>query len=265
MYANAEIKARLPAAVRPTVEGCTWFDSSGGYSQTRTIRLELPGQPSRFLKVAPESHWRELRSEKDRLEWLWGKLPVPEVLSFEEERGKEFLLLSEIPGSDAASLPNGGSSADVVRLLATGLRMVHEVSIDRCPFDMSLQGEIERVRFNVANGLVDEADLESQHHGKTAEDLLQEVLSTRPADEDLVFTHGDYCLPNILIDGNEIAGFVDWSRAGVADRYKDIALVIRSLRWNLDEHLEKDFFDAYGISDPDEAKIEYYILLDEFW
>jgi aminoglycoside phosphotransferase len=105
--------------------------------------------------------------------------------------------------------------------------MAHEVSIDQCPFDMSLQGEIERVRFNVTNGLVDEADLESQHQGKSAEDL--------------VFTHGDYCLPNILIDGNEIAGFVDWSRAGVADRYKDIALVIRSLRWNLDEHLEKDF------------------------
>ncbi len=259
-----EIKTILPQAIRRLVEGYTWFDSSGGYSQTSTFRLNRRGE-SRFLKVAPISHWRELRSEKDRLVWLSGQLPVPEVLSFVEDHGKEFLLMSALPGSDASSIPGGDSSPDVVRLLAAGLRMVHEISIDQCPFDTSLQGEIERVRFNVANGLVNEAEFDNHRRGQSAQDLFEELLSSRPADEDLVFTHGDYCLPNVLIDGNEVAGFVDWSRAGVADRYKDIALVIRSLRWNLGEYLERDFFDVYGISDPDEPKIEYYMLLDEFW
>ena len=117
----------------------------------------------------------------------------------------------------------------------------------------------------MVNGLVDEEDIADSHQGKSAQDLYKEFVSAIPGDEDLVFTHGDYCLPNVLIDGTEIAGFVDWSRAGIADRYKDIALVIRSLRWNLAEELEGDFFDAYGISEPDAAKIAFYMLLDEFW
>ena len=261
----AEIKTILPSHVGRMVGGFEWTDSSGGYTQTSTYRLELQGQPSRFLKVAPKSHWDELRSEKDKLKWLKGKLPVPDVLAFGEEHGTEFLLLSAIPGLEASSLPDGDSSPGVVRLLAAGLRMVHEVPIDRCPFDMSLQAELEMVRFNVANGFVDEAEFESNNQGKSAEDLFEELLSTRLADEDLVFTHGDYSLPNVLIGGNDVAGFVDWSRAGIADRYKDIALVIRSLRRNRTEHLEREFFEAYGISDPDGAKVEYYMLLDEFW
>ena len=261
----AEVRAILPTPLRRLVEGYTWLDTTGGYSQTRTFRLDRWGQTSRFLKVAPMSHWRELRSEKERLEWLDGELPVPQVLWFQENADKEFLLLSALPGSDAASLADGDLSTDIVRLLATGMRTVHEVPVDECPFDRSLEGEIERVRFNVVNGLVDEDEIEDQHQGKSAQDLFELLLSTRPADEDLVFTHGDYSLPNVLIDGTEIAGFVDWSRAGVGDRYKDIALVVRSLRSNPGEHLERDLFQAYGISEPDQAKIAFYILLDEFW
>ena len=167
-----EIKTILPSAVGQMVDGYYWSDSSGGYTQTSTFRLELQGKPSRFLKGAPKSHREELRSEKDKLKWLKEKLPVPEVLAFEEGHGNEFLLLSALPGLDASSLPNGNSSPGVVRLLAAGLRMVHEVPIDQCPFDMSLKVELEMVRFNVVKGFVDEANFESYHQGKSAEDLF---------------------------------------------------------------------------------------------
>src|SRR3712207_8939854 len=32
--------------------------------------------------------------------------------------------------------------------------------------------------------------------GRTAHELFETLLRTRPASEDLVLTHGDYCLPN---------------------------------------------------------------------
>ena len=92
-----------------------------------------------------------------------------------------------------------------------------------------------------------------------------ELLSTRPSIEDLVFTHGDYCLPNVLLLGGELTGFVDWGRAGVADLYKDIALVLRSLEKNTGEDLADMFFEAYGLSSRDADRVEYYKLLDEFW
>jgi len=54
--------------------------------------------------------------------------------------------------------------------------------------------------------------------------LLQELLDKKPAGEDLIFTHVDYCLPNIIINNWDISGFIDWDSGGIAGRYQDLAL-----------------------------------------
>ena len=75
--------------------------------------------------------------------------------------------------------------------------MIHSIPVDQCPFDGTLANDIEAARFNVVNGLVDEDDFDDVRQGRSAEDLFRELLINRPAEEDLVFTHGDYCLPNM--------------------------------------------------------------------
>ncbi len=95
--------------------------------------------------------------------------------------------------------------------------------------------------------------------------MFQELLATKPANEDLVFTHGDYCLPNIIINNGDISGFIDWGRGGIADRYQDLALAARSLAYNFDAEWIKLLFKEYGIENIDYSKIEYYKLLDEFF
>jgi kanamycin kinase/aminoglycoside 3'-phosphotransferase-2 len=72
-------------------------------------------------------------------------------------------------------------------------------------------------------------------------------------------------LPNIIINGTGISGFIDWGRAGISDPYQDIALAIRSLRFNWGDEYVKSMVKAYGIDEPDWEKVEFYILLDEFF
>src|ERR1700681_345712 len=109
-----------------------------------------------------------------------------------------------------------GGPERFVGFLAHGLLQIHSLPIDDCPFDQKLAVKIEAARVRVENGLVDETDFDAKRLGRSAQDLYSEVLQCRPTEEDLVFTHGDYCLPNVIIANDAVSGFVDWGRAGIA-------------------------------------------------
>jgi aminoglycoside phosphotransferase len=81
----------------------------------------------------------------------------------------------------------------------------------------------------VRAGLVDEWDFDDERQGRKAADVLAEVEASRVAGEQRALTHGDPCLPNAIFDGAAFSGFIDCSRAGVADPYQDLALAARSL------------------------------------
>lgn len=143
--------------------------------------------------------------------------------------------------------------------------MIHSVDIKNCPFDQRLSIKLKEAEYRMVNGLVDEYDFDDIQQKKKAVDLFQKLLTTKPANEDLVFTHGDYCLPNIIINNGDISGFIDWGRGGIADRYQDLALAARSLAYNFDAKWIPLLFKEYGIDNIDYSKIEYYKLLDEFF
>jgi aminoglycoside phosphotransferase len=203
--------------------------------------------------------------EKLKLEWLAPRpLPVPEVLLFIPEEAADYLLLSEIPGAPAS---DDALKQDVPRLieqLADGLHTIHGLPIEDCPFPAQSDLKIETARQRMLDKLIDESDFDEIRHGETAEKLFGELVATAPAEEDLVFTHGDYCLPNVLLENGKVSGFVDWGNAGIADRYQDIALLARSVRYNFSADWTKFLFDTLGI-EPDLKKIDFYQLLDEFF
>jgi len=205
-----------------------------------------------------------LGDEAERLRWLDGKVQVPRVLSFLVEDDWEHLLMTGLPGLNGVDAGREDPSA-VVLGLAGALRQLHAQSIAACPFDETVERRIERAHEQVRSGLVDESDLDEERRGRTAESLLPELHSSRPAGESRVLTHGDPCLPNVMFDGARVAGFIDCDRAGVADPYQDLALASRSISDNLGHEWVATFFREYGLPDPDRQKLAFYRLLDEFF
>lgn len=61
------------------------------------------------------------------------------------------------------------------------------------------------------------------------------------------FIHGDFCLPNIMLDDWKFGSFIDVGLAGVGDKHIDIYWVLWSLNYNLGTDKYTDYFlDLYG-------------------
>ena len=59
--------------------------------------------------------------------------------------------------------------------------------------------------------------------------------------------HGDYCLPNVILDDWRFSGFVDLDCAGVGDRHVDVYWALWTLWFNLHTDAYGDrLLDAYG-------------------
>lgn len=252
-----------PPALRASLAGARRRPVTIGMSGARVWRMTADGRPDRYLKHASGAQARELREERERLAWLRGRAPVPDVEGWAEDGRGAWLLLSAVPGVMAHEA--------LVRALGEELRRIHELPIADCPFDESLDARLARAAWNIAQGIVNVAELRAER-GVEPGALLARLAATCPGEPpgDRVFVHGDYCLPNILITPDQdgaprVSGLLDWGRAGVSDRYRDLAIGARSLRYNLGPGWEPLYFAASGLSAPDPERLAWYEALDELF
>lgn len=242
-----------------------------GESGASVWRCGMDGAPTLYLKTAALAAELRLDEEAERLRWMKEhELPVPAVREYGHTDHAEFLLLDEVPGVAASDPTWRRFLPEVVAALGEGLARLHRTRIADCPFDHRLARQVNEACRRVAAGRVREDDFDEERAGRRATDLLTELLATTPKGEDLVFSHGDFCLPNVVLDRAadgtlQIAGLIDCGRAGVADRYQDLALAVRSITHNLGRGWVRPFLSAYGLPHPQPERLRFYTLLDEFF
>lgn len=209
------------------------------------------------------------------MQWLDGRLSVPEIIAHEKKNGKSYLLMTKAAGKMACDESYMSDPEQLTSFLAQALQTLWQVDISDCPLDWSLDRKLRAARYTVENNHADTENVESDTYGengfKDPEDLLRWLTANRPAEE-LVMSHGDFCLPNIYIQDGKFT-FIDLGRTGIADKWCDIALCYRSLLHNYSgkyggkvypDYDPNMLFDKLGLA-PDWEKIRYYILLDELF
>ena len=263
---GADRQPNLSVELQTLLAGCAMTANSIGHSGSAVYRIHDFQGRAAYLKISPSAWNMTLSGERDALNWLKSKAPVPELLYFETYNGMDYILTSEIAGQDASRDANLAHPEQTVRLYAEGLRMLHRIPIKECPLDRTLTSKLKLAERRIEEGLVGEDNLEAENGNRQPIEIYRELLDSQPRKEDLVFAHGDYCMPNVILGGDRVAGFIDLGGAGIADRYQDLALAVRSLRHNYQTDEYKSLFMAcYGLRDWDEEKIDYYILLDELF
>ena len=203
-----------------------------GCSNTEVLRVIGKGE-RQYLKIQAGDSLVSFQCDVDAIGWLEGRVNVPRVLDHDIDGDFEYLLMTEVAGKNCCELQGKMASRDITACLAEGLREIHAIPIGDCPFDQTVEAKLAGARVNLEHNLVDEGDFDQRRQGSKGSDVYRYLVDNRPQERHLVFGHGDYCLPNVLISRGKVSGFVDLGRSGVCDIYNDLAIASRRIVHNL--------------------------------
>jgi kanamycin kinase len=244
-------KPPLPSCLLKYTIGAQIFDSS--CSPEAKVYF-IDGKEPLYLKRAETS---TLESEAKMTNYFHSIDLGVEVLEYLNCDGYDWMLTRAARGEDCTHSDYLSDPKRLARLLGEELRRLHSVD----PFASPIQNRLE-----VYNNTVIE------NYKKKQFDLSYLTDSQKHLDIDGAFgyysenakrlksdtlIHGDYCLPNVLLDEWRLSAFIDLGNSGVGDRHIDIFWGAWTLKFNLgtDEYRE-DFLSAYGKDVIDESLID---------
>ncbi|HVZ39270.1 MAG TPA: APH(3') family aminoglycoside O-phosphotransferase [Candidatus Kapabacteria bacterium] len=218
-----------------------------------------------YLKFAPAGSMEDLDAERQRLVWLAGRLPVPEVRGWWSDAGGSYLLISELHGATSSDERWKNQPRRLIERIVEGMRTIHAVPLEDCPFRNTLESELREAKRRIEAGEIDRAGFMADAGGRTPEEVYEDLAARKGMIVENTFTHGDYCMPNIIIDPESIVGFIDWGIAGSADPHRDLMAMADSVSFNLGEEYRALFFEVYGAEQVNHEIIRYYTLLDYYF
>jgi kanamycin kinase len=145
------------------------------------------------------------------------------------------------------------------------LAFLHSLPFDGCPVSNHTETYLARAEKNYRAGDYSKDEFPDNWGYRTAEeafDVIQKNARTLQTD---TLLHGDYCLPNILLNDWNFSGFIDLGNGGVGDRQVDIFWGVWTLFFNLktDRYRER-FIDAYGRSRVDAERLKTVAAIEVF-
>ena len=130
--------------------------------------------------------------------------------------------------------------------------MLHEEGCEGCPVADRMSDYFATVEQNYKRGAFDLSFSEFD----TPEEAFNYAMSLKNRFKRDTLLHGDYCLPNVILDGFRFSGFIDLGCGGVGDRHVDLFWGAWTLKFNLKTDSYKNiFYDAYGRELIDEEMI----------
>lgn len=123
----------------------------------------------------------------------------------------------------------------------------------------------QRVGENYRKGMFDPSVLLPQFGIKSREEAYQIFARDHHLFSADTLIHGDYCLPNIIVNNRRFSCFIDVGLAGLFDRHVDLFWGVWSLNYNLGTDAYSDrFLDSYGRDRVDERLLRLVCACEAF-
>ena len=251
----------FPAEYRSLLTGAEVYDSSCSPA-ARVYFIDRDG--GYYLKTQPVAKG-SLRAEAEKTRFFFEKELGAEVLSYATYGDSDWLLTRRVMGEDCTHADYLSAPARLAGLLGELLRGLHELSAEGHPAPDYLDKYLALAESNYRTGNFDPAHFPDNFGYTSAEEAWNTLCEGRHLLKADTLIHGDYCLPNIMLNGWQFSGFIDLGNSGVADRHIDLFWGAWTLGFNLHTDMYRGrFFDAYGRDKVDEDLIRVVAAAEVF-
>ena len=235
----------FPEQFRPLLASAKVYDSSCS-PIAKVWFLDTEG--GLYLKSAPLGN---LESEVKMTAYFHSKGLGAEVIAYHQDT-RDWLLTRAIPGEDCTFPAYLEDPKRLSETLGIQLRQLHSLDFSDCPIIRN-DSYKAYARYMYENRLFDSSEYPDCWGYDTPEEAWHIVETQGHLLKQDVLLHGDYCLPNVMLDNWKFSGFIDIDRGGIGDRHIDLFWGIWTLNYNLKTNAYGDrFLDAYGREDVEE-------------
>lgn len=233
--------------IRRFIGGADVYDSSCS-AEAKVYFIDKDG--GYYLKCAPAG---TLGTEYQMTKFFHAKGLGAEVLSYTSDES-DYLLTATVAGEDCVHVAYLDDPERLCDTIAYELRKLHETEYTGCPVHDRTAAYLATAEENYRTGNYDKSHFPDSFGYRSAKEAHDALNAGKDALQDRVLLHGDYCLPNIILDDWKLSGFIDVGSGGVGDRHIDIFWGSWTLWFNLktDKYRER-FLDAYGRDKIDET------------
>ena len=254
-----KIDGALPESLKKFISGARLYDSSCS-PEARVYFIDK--EDGFYLKRSAKN---ALKTESVMTDYFYKKGLGAEVLFYGTDE-YDWLLTRRIYGEDATHEKFLSKPCRLCDFLAKTLRRLHEIDFSDCPIQHRNDSYIALAEENYEKGIFDLSLTDKLYSFGTKDEAYKVFSKGKASLKSDVLLHGDYCLPNIMLnDDFTLSGFIDLGNGGVGDRHIDIFWGRWTLLFNLgtDEYADR-FFDAYGRDKIDLDKLRIIAAAEVF-
>lgn len=252
------IPDQMPQDIRRFICGANIYDSS--CSSEATVYFIAKGNGC-YLKHAGKGM---LEKESKMTQYFYSKGFGAEVLNYISD-DSDWLVTSAVIGEDGVHEEYLRNPKRLCDTLAQELRKLHDTDFSDCPVPDRTTEYLAGAEKNYRTGNYDESHFPDNFGYRSAKEAYDVLTAGKGALQSKVLLHGDYCLPNIILNNWKLSGFIDVGNGGVGDRHIDLFWGVWSLGFNLKTNrYHERFLDAYGRDKADESILKIVAAAEVF-
>lgn len=231
---------KYPLPLRPLLDGAEVYDSRC-HSGAEVLFIDRDG--GYYLKSTKGG---ELVTEAEMTKYFCSIGLGAKVLHFESGE-RDYMLTERVRGEDCTHAAYLSDPKRLCDKYAELLYDLHRRDFSGCPVQDRIGSYTALAEENYRTGNFDKSSFPDSFGYSSAEEAMALIKKYGSALKNDTLIHGDYCLPNVMLDDWRFSAFIDVGNGGVGDRHIDLFWGCWTFWYNLKTRDYEDrFLDAYG-------------------